>query len=264
MAGANEAIEAAVSDAERLRRTLKRKNTLQVRSIDEKALIKATALAWFNNYRQAISSTVDGELLYEVDSLYKDLLSGSARSCMRSTYDTSLKALCKELSDIRVYSLTAVSSPKTSTDAPPDFGAMVADPEMKSILERRWKECSQCIKAGAPLAATVMMGGLLEALLLARVNKERDKSLIFKAKRAPRDKNTGKTLPLKEWTLRHYIDIAHELNWISQSAKDVGDVVRDYRNYVHPQKELSHGITLQDRDASLFWEICKSISRQLL
>src|SRR5882672_647716 len=91
------------------------------------------------------------------------------------------------------------------------------------------------------------------------------------------------TLP--EWTLRHYIDVAHELyarhtkiwisqgvdwistasgserslrqrslatargtdsssqsrswcaqhiGWISSSAKDVGEVVRDYRNYIHP------------------------------
>ena len=71
-------------------------------------------------------------------------------------------------------------------------------------------------------------------------------------------------MPLQEWTLRHYIDVGHELGWISTSAKHIGEVVRDYRNYIHPQKELSHGIELRDGDAQLFREIAKGISRQLL
>jgi len=54
------------------------------------------------------------------------------------------------------------------------------------------------------------------------------------------------------------------LKWISQSAKDVGDVLRDFRNYVHPQKELSHGVIIIKDDAILFWEIAKNITRQIL
>jgi hypothetical protein len=113
------------------------------------------------------------------------------------------------------------------------------------------------------MAATVMMGGLLEGLLLARVNKEPDPRPVFTAAGAPRDK-MGKTLALKDWTLRNFIDVAHELKWITVSARDVGVVLRDYRNYIHPQKELSHGIILEAGDASVLWEVAKSISRQLL
>lgn len=39
---------------------------------------------------------------------------------------------------------------------------------------------------------------------------------------------------------------------------------KDYRNYIHPQKELSHGISLTTLDAQISWEAGKSISRQLL
>ena len=38
------------------------------------------------------------------------------------------------------------------------------------------------------LAATVMMDGLLEALLVARINKLSDQSQVFKAKSAPKEK----------------------------------------------------------------------------
>jgi hypothetical protein len=109
-----------------------------------------------------------------------------------------------------------------------------------------------------------MMGGLLKALLLARINRETDKKPIFTAKSAPRDRATGKTKTLSEWMLKDYIDVVCDLGWITVSAKDVGAVLRDYRNYIHPQKQLSHGVHLQLDDAELFWEISKSISRQVI
>ena len=40
--------------------------------------------------------------------------------------------------------------------------------------------------------------------------------------------------------------------------------MRDYRNYIHPQKELSHGITITAEDAKMMWEVAKSVARQVL
>jgi len=64
--------------------------------------------------------------------------------------------------------------------------------------------------------------------------------------------------------LKNFIDVAHELGWISQSAKDVGVVLGEYRNYIHPQKELSHGVVLTKDDGAILWGVAKSISKQLL
>src|SRR5262249_20868734 len=115
----------------------------------------------------------------------------------------------------------------------------------------------------APLAATVMMGGILEGLLLAKMNQMANMAPAFTAAAAPRDK-AGKTLQLKDWTLKNYIDVAHELKWITTTAKDIGEVMRDYRNYIHPQKELSHGVTLLESDAQMLWEIAKKMILQIL
>jgi hypothetical protein len=109
-----------------------------------------------------------------------------------------------------------------------------------------------------------MMGGLLEGLLLAKINQLSDKAPVFKTAAAPVDSKTGKKLQLKEWGLKNYIDVAYELLWISRTTKDVGEVMRDYRNYIHPQKELSHGIVLEPGDAKMLWEVAKSIALQLL
>jgi hypothetical protein len=58
--------------------------------------------------------------------------------------------------------------------------------------------------------------------------------------------------------------VAAELGWISRSGKDVAAVLRDYRNYIHPEKERAHGVTLNDDDVGMFWEVTKSLARQLL
>lgn len=150
----------------------------------------------------------------------------------------------------------APSVPSTS-DAPPDFSTITSDARMREILQRRWDEIGRCLKAGAPLAATVMMGGLLESLLVARATMEPNKSLLFGSEHVPIDQKTGKKIPLKDWKLRVYIEVARDLKWIKASAKDVGEVIRDYRNYIHPQQEYSHGVQLDTEDAEMFWEIFK-------
>lgn len=262
---ADEAIHAAIREAELLRRRTLKKKSKQVRGA-ERSIVRATALAWFNNHRKQLTKIFSDSDLGNVDRLYQQVLQASHKDSLRSTHVAVLKQIAGLLVQLRagnVIKLSAVS-PITATDEqPPDFSSLIQDVQMKAILQRRWVECAACITAKAPLAATVMMGGLLEGLLLAKVNSQSNKAPIFTAATAPRDK-LGKTLQLKEWTLHNYIDVAHELKWITQTLRDIGEVLRDYRNYIHPQKEYSEKVSLTTDDAKLFWEISKNIARQVL
>jgi hypothetical protein len=209
---------------------------------------------------------VSGDELDTIDLPYKALLSLSDRHPSRAKCDYLLKELKKGMSELRAHVAarpTEYVHGKTSED-PPDFSSLISDAEMQHVLSDRWHECTVCIQAGAPLAATVMMGGLLEGLLLARVHREPNKTAVFAARTVPKDKGTGKPLPLSEWTLKNYIDVAHELQWISRPAKDLGEILRDYRNYVHPHKQLSQGMKFQTDDVVIFWEVAKGICRQLV
>jgi hypothetical protein len=261
MSGATAALDAAIAQCDRLRTQLKKKRHAQVRGVDERGLAKATALAWFNNQRPLIAP-VGSPALSSVDSSYKTLLAAADKAASRTKLATTLKSLRTALIGVRSELITSAPAGPT-TDASPPFAPLIADPQMRSILDARWQECVRCLTADAPLGATVMTGGLLEALLLARINREPNKSPIFTAKNAPKDKS-GQTRPLNEWTLKNYIDVAHERTWISVSAKDVGEVLRDYRNYIHPFKQLSHGVHLTSQDATLLWEIAKNIARQII
>ena len=114
------------------------------------------------------------------------------------------------------------------------------------------------------MAGIVMMGGLLEALFVARANKLTDKTLLTNATNAPRDKSSGKVVNYQDWMLDSYIRVGFELNWITESAKDVADKLKEYRNFVHPATELRYGVTLGLNDSTLFWQVTKVLARQLL
>jgi len=54
------------------------------------------------------------------------------------------------------------------------------------------------------------------------------------------------------------------MQWIRQSGRDVGEVLRDYRNYIHSAKELSHNVDLNVHDTNMFWAVFRSLVKQIL
>jgi len=134
---------------------------------------------------------------------------------------------------------------------------------MKALLERRWIECTKCVSVKAHLAAIVMMGGLLEALFVARVKQLADKPILFTAPSAPKNKE-GKTLPPNEWTLKPFLQVGYDVKWITQAARDVAAVLGEYRNYVHPEKEHRHGVSLGQEDGVILCGVTKNLVAQLL
>jgi hypothetical protein len=258
---ADEAIYQAIKEAQRMRGLIRKKELAQVRG-SERDVVRECALTWFESYRLQLMAVFSSAELQPIDSMYQQIVEASHRSASRSRYVELLKDIADSLVTLRAMNMAKLASAATS-DVPPDFSRLISDAAMQTILQKRWIECVTCIANGAPLAATVMIGGLLEGLLLARINRESNKTPVYTAAAAPKN-NQSQTLPLKEWGLKDYIAVAHELKWISVAAKDVGVVLRDYRNYIHPQKELSHGVSLTTPDAEILWETGKSISRQLL
>jgi hypothetical protein len=261
---ADEAIYAAIQQAQLLLKATRKKKTQQIVG-PERDIVRATALSWFNNHRKQLTAVLTDGDLAKIDEKYQWVLHASHKNSLRSSYVTALKEIEDSLVELRSANVLELSQapPAATVDVPPDFTSLVKDAQIKAILEGRWVEIGACITAKAPLAATVMMGGLLEGLLLARINSQTNKAPIYSAAAAPKDKD-GKTLPLKEWTLQNYIGVAHELKWITQTVKDIGGVLRDYRNYIHPQKQYSEKVSLTPADANLLWEISKNIAGQVL
>jgi hypothetical protein len=201
----------------------------------------------------------DSSLLADVDAAYHCILSGADRNTTKKAFLDAMASAKEALIRLRAQLLVAGV---TVADAAPDFAPLTANAAMRSILERRWIECTKCVGAKADLAAIVMMGGLLEALFVARANQLADKSILFTSS-VPIDKNTGKKVPLGDWMLKTYLEVGHDVGWITRSARDLAAVLGEYRNYVHPEKERRYG-GLGEQDSAILWGVTKSLVTQLL
>lgn len=256
-------IDIAFGEVEALRKTISKKKGVQVYSNDEKLAIKGVALAWFKKHKPVLANTPEQKTA-TVDQLYAKILEESDKNATRKQYLLQLKALKKLLIDLRTQVLQTDVSLDGQDDTSPDFSALISDDKMRRILQRRWSETLLCIQSKANLAAMVMMGGLLEGLLLTRIHRISDKSVVFKSRSAPRGKD-GKTLQLKDWGLQNFLEVANELRWITQTAGQVGSVIRDYRNYIHPEKEYSQGeAVFSEDDIQMIWGIFKNMTRQIV
>jgi hypothetical protein len=258
-----EEFDLAIAEVEHLRRLISPLKVKQIRSSELRDVLKATALTWFRVRRLQIEQVTASAELKQIDDVFRIILDACAHDSAKTTYTKAITQAKSSLISLRA-TVLILPRPTRSTDALPNFSSLASDARMRTILERRWEECGRCLLANAPLAGTVMMGGLLEALFVARANRLTDKTPLFKCSTTPVDGKTKKPLDLRQWTLAPYIDVGHELGWISRSAKDVAAILRDYRNYIHPEKERAHGIILSSDDAVLLWEVTKNLSRELL
>ena len=261
-----EAIDAAIDEATAARRRVAKIKTNQVRGVDEIATLKATAQTWFHTHRPVVTSGAPTVDLTTVDACFTLVLDATAKSAAKTTYLTALNDAKMGLIAVRAAALVAppAAAIADTDDLAPDFSPLAGNQQMRDILTRRWIECAKCVKADAHLAAIVMMGGLLEALFVARANKMTDKTPFTSAANAPKDRATGKTINYQEWMLDSYIKVGFELKWITESARDVADNLKEYRNFIHPAKELRYGVILGHNDSSMFWQVTKALTRQLL
>ena len=190
MTEAQNAIDSAIQEAEKLRGLLRKNKSKQVSADDDRRVVKATALAWFNNHRSPMVAALTDDPLVEIDQEYRALLNASEKATLRSRLLEFLKTIKRALGKIQsehaVPLSASIAQIGSSSDTAPAFAPLVADSAMQKILANRWTECARCLEVEAPLAATVMMGGLVEALLLARINQVVDKTSIVNARLLPR------------------------------------------------------------------------------
>src|SRR5438132_5256615 len=120
---ADEAIHAAIREAELLRKRTQKKKVKQVRGA-ERSIVRATALAWFNNHRKQLTTIFSDSDLGNVDRLYQQVMQASHKDSLRSIYVAVLKQIAGLLVQLRagnVIKLSAVSPVTVTNEQPPDF-----------------------------------------------------------------------------------------------------------------------------------------------
>jgi hypothetical protein len=126
---------------------------------------------------------------------------------------------------------------------------VVKDPELARAVQLRLDEARTCTTQGAYISALIMLGSLLEGVLL------------HAAEARPASRSLPK--PLRNMGLQDLVDFAHDNGWIQHDAKMASQLVRHYRNLVHPHLEMRTRHTPDSDTVDMCWPIVNAALNDL-
>lgn len=100
----------------------------------------------------------------------------------------------------------------------------ITDEKLRNILTRDFDELNKCIEIKASKSVLILSGSIVESILVE-----------YFTNFPPENFNPSKALKLE---LAALLDLAVEHNLISQSTKELSTVIKNYRNLIHPGREI--------------------------
>jgi len=118
----------------------------------------------------------------------------------------------------------------------------ISDPYLREIIKRDYEELSLILFPGmAWKSCVIMSGSILEAILFDVLTADQKlKSKAISSSKAPKY-NNGKVkhIDKDEWHLINLIEVSVDIGILPEArARSIDQVLRDYRNFVHPKKEI--------------------------
>lgn len=132
-----------------------------------------------------------------------------------------------------------------------DF-SFIKDAGLREIIERDYKEVTLVLFPGGAWKSTVVIaGGILEAVLFDQLTVDPvTNAKVLASPKAP--KRGGAVLPLDDWKLEGLIKVAADIGLFDKAREDTFDqVLRDYRNFIHPKKEIRAAHPCREGEAQL-------------
>lgn len=134
----------------------------------------------------------------------------------------------------------------------------IQDTGIRDILLRDLKECVIAIATGQAKNATIMAGSIIEALLYAKLTEKSITSYVVPT----RSGTTNKAL--QDMALADLLFVAEQERLIASNSIHLSHYVRDYRNFIHPAKEMRSSDSISQENVLIMWSILKRLINELL
>ena len=135
----------------------------------------------------------------------------------------------------------------------PDLDRLAAAmPGLGKVLADRWREAQICRNTGCHIAAVMLIGTILEALLLSRASEA--STDLHRARHAPMTAS-GQLRPLQEWNLTELIAVALELGWLTAAPRNFPAALRKFRSLIHPWEQVSSKMKFDAALCEKCWQV---------
>jgi hypothetical protein len=125
--------------------------------------------------------------------------------------------------------------------------AFVQDQALRERINSDWSEAVLAFDTGAWKCALILSGGVLEAMLVAKLKETEEVAENAYAKL----NNNKPSRRLEEWRLVDLVDVASHLGLITQSSSHLSHALRHFRNLIHPTRHVKEDIEISKDTASV-------------
>jgi hypothetical protein len=171
----------------------------------------------------------------------------------------ALANLCRTA--IKFFQSGALKPQKTVVAGPDLTKITSVMPDLEAIIQARWKEAQRCQYAKAYLAAVIVMGSILEALLLSRCSMA--PSSAYQSRFAPKDRS-GNSVAIHHWTLSTLIDVSVDCGWLKSDRGQFSHALRHSRNVVHPYEHARTNAEFDEATCKVCWQVLNASVEDLL
>jgi len=166
------------------------------------------------------------------------------------------------LAGIRSYLSSALGRLKIEIDEPttPPVTqkrkySFVTNSDLRRILQRDFAELQRAFISECWKSVIILCGGSIEGVLTDL--------LLNHEGQAKGAKSAPTKLKITKWNLSTLIDVSLELKFISPGVQKLSHSLREYRNLVHPGRELRDKLVFDAEEAKIAFEVLNILYRDL-
>ncbi len=139
----------------------------------------------------------------------------------------------------------------------------VGSDDLRQLLKKDYEEAQRAMIAGAFKASSLLAGGLIEGMLLDKLQQPDIVSGTGYDQAVADFPRAGSDINWDYVGLEKLIRTAGELGLLTESALRLARGARDFRNTIHPYAELREGVRAKREEAKLLLAVVELIYRDL-
>lgn len=134
----------------------------------------------------------------------------------------------------------------------------IKNENIRCIILRDIKECAIAIATSQVKSATILTGSIIEALLYAVLKEKGINSYYIKRK------GNNVLINIEDMALNELLSVVEQEKLMDYNSFHLSHYIRDYRNFIHPAKEIRSKDNITQENVLVIWSILKRLVDELL
>lgn len=135
--------------------------------------------------------------------------------------------------------------------------SFITDNKLRTLIEKDWAEVTSIFYVRAWKSCVLLCGSILEGILINELNKN------LQAANTEYQTRRSKNAPnLDKWDLVDLVEVANKLNVFPKGTFHLTHAIREFRNLIHPGKQLREHLEITEEQAHIAFNTIKDLQKE--